>query len=735
MKNWLVFSVGLGLTVTGILLYLFEPGPVQRISLVAYDALMQYVSRPAVDNRVVIVDIDEESLESHGQWPWPRYVLADLTERLLTGGADVVLFDVLFAEDDRTSPQRVIDGLNHHFGTHAALEGVPSEVADYDQIFADTLASGNTVLGCYIFGEKNGTPPPDPYYDARIFPRLQPGNSSFELHSALLKASDITFPIRALHEGAKSVAFINATVDFDNVVRANPLIWSAGKDRYYPSLALEAVRLATGAAQIVVEYDQNGVRRIRLNDLVIDTDAGGRAIINYRTFKDSAAHRSFDYFSAADVLTGVVRRDTFDGKIVFVGSSATGLMDIKATPLARNFAGVETHATLVDNILAGDVLRNPPEMRLATVALNLVIGLFLTWMTTRTRSWICGLCTILLVVGIIGLSITLLRDAHLIFVPATPLITAITIYIVLTTLRYGQEEVKRGRLRSIFGPMVSEEVMKYMEENPDSISLAGQDVEATVFFSDIAGFTPIAEVLSADEVTQLLNEYLSPMNQIILEARGYVDKYQGDSIMAEWGIPYPIADHATKACLAALAQDREIRRLAPELSAKYGHDVNIRMGINSGVVKAGYIGSEKRKQYTVIGDAVNQASRLEALNKVYGTRIIIGEETYSQAHGSVDTRLLDRVIVKGRTQPIKIYELIAEIGSLPPEKVRLAGAYETALQYHWERKWETALNHLAAALEIDPDDGPSAVLKTRIESYRQQELPAEWDGAFVQTAK
>lgn len=555
------------------------------------------------------------------------------------------------------------------------------------------------------------------------------------MNSVLLQASNITLPIPSLHEGATSLAFINATVDFDNVVRANPLIWSAGPDRIYPSLALEAVRLASGVAQIHVSYNQNGVVQIRLNDIVVDTDAVGRAIINYRTPLDPDSARSFTYYSAGDVLGKEVAAEAFENKIVFVGSSATGLLDIKATPLSANFSGVETHATLVDNILAGDVLRNPPGMRTVTVVSTFIIGVFLTLLIQRARSWVCCLSMILIVSGLGVLSLFLFRSHQLVFVPTTQIITVIIIYGVLTTLRYSQEEMKRRRLRNIFGPMVSEEVMKYMEENPDSISLAGQDVEATMFFSDIAGFTPIAETLSADEVSKLLNEYLNPMNRVILDARGYVDKYQGDAIMAVWGIPYSLSEHATQACLAALAQDREIRILALELKQRYGHDVAIRMGINSGIVKAGYIGSEKRKQYTVIGDAVNQASRLEALNKVYGTRIIIGGETYDHARDAIESRLLDRVIVKGKSQSIKIYELLAEKGSLSPERKRVVDAYEAALEAHWNREWEGALLRLAAALELDPSDGPSLMLKSRIESYQRQALPAEWDGAYVQTAK
>jgi len=302
-------------------------------------------------------------------------------------------------------------------------------------------------------------------------------------------------------------------------------------------------------------------------------------------------------------------------------------------------------------------------------------------------------------------------------------------------IKFWQEELQKKRVRDMFGTMVSQDVLHYLENNPESFSLSGQKAEATMFFADVAGFTTISESLEPEKLSELLNQYLSPMTEIIMNHGGYVDKYEGDLIMAEWGVPYAMADHATQACLAAIEQQEKLNELRPILKKEFGHDLYARMGINSGSVTAGNMGSDKRFQYTVMGDAVNQAARFEPTNKDYGTTIIMGETTYLQAKDAIEARLLDLIIVKGKTQPIKIYELLARKGSLSQTKQDVVRFYNQALELHWARRWDDAIESVEKALALDADDGPSSKLKERVAWYKDNPPAESWAGEYVRTTK
>ncbi len=301
-------------------------------------------------------------------------------------------------------------------------------------------------------------------------------------------------------------------------------------------------------------------------------------------------------------------------------------------------------------------------------------------------------------------------------------------------VKYWQEESGRKKVRGMFGTMVSPSVLSYLEQNPGSFSLTGARAEATMFFSDVAGFTTISESLEPAQLAELLNRYLSPMTDIIMARGGYVDKYEGDAIMAEWGVPFPMEDHAAQACYAALEQQEKLTALRDQLKQEFGHELTVRMGINTGTVTAGNMGSESRFQYTVMGDAVNQASRFESANKCYGSLIMIGETTHEAVHELFETRLLDLIIVKGKTKPIRIYELLARTGELNPDKARVVAFYDEALHLHWDRKFNEAVGKLDEALAIMKDE-PSHWLRQRILGYLETPPEEGWNGEFVNPNK
>jgi adenylate cyclase len=735
--------VVVGLLLTFLCLSLFVSGPafIQAVSNYAYDAFIRRVHQSAKSDRVVIVDLDDASLQKYGQWPWPRYRVARLTESILDAGAAVVGFDIVFAERDRTSPVVLEQDLSTNFSVNIKIEGVPAHLTDFDLLFANVLKKGKTILGCSMMPSDKAIDRIDerldPYFRSHINGRTVGRRGDVkDLKEYLMQSQGMAIAIPELNEASKT-AFFNAVPDSDSIVRSNPLVWGYG-DRIYPSLALEAVMLYMDFTRCTISYDEQGLVDIRLKDLVIPTDKLGRMMVNYRTIREDSPvgfSSSFPTYSAGAVLEGKFPPNALKGKIVFVGASAVGLKDIKASPLTQFFSGVEVHATIVDNILANDMLSNPSWMVGVNSLAIVLMGIFLTIFINRGRSWLSFLVSVAMILLAIKMSLILLESFHLVFIPAWVILSIIVIYPVLTMIKFWQEELQKKRVRDMFGTMVSPTVLHYLENHPGSFSLSGQKREASMFFSDVAGFTTISETLQPEQLSHLLNSYLSPMTNIIMERGGYVDKYEGDAIMAEWGVPYPMEDHAAQACLAALEQQEKLAELRPMLKQQYGKEIWVRMGINSGSVTAGNMGSDKRFQYTVMGDAVNQAARLEPVNKDYGTRIIIGETTYEEAKGIVEARLIDKLIVKGKTTPICIYELLARKGQLTPEKRDLMDLYQEGLTLYWERDWEKALACLERALALDPGDGPSAIIRSRIIEFQKTPPPENWTGEYRRMSK
>lgn len=736
MKISPVTVVGLIVTILSLVLFISGPGFVQAITNYAYDAFLRQTCLDPRSGTVVIVDLDDDSLsdEKYGQWPWPRHIVAKLTDKIFEYGASVVAFDIVFPERDRTSPIAIEASLNRHFNIDIKLAGIPDELADFDEIFSDSLKGRKTILGCYM----RYAPSPgevdesiDLGYTDRYFPI---GKGSIGEH--LLRSDKITISIPTLTKSSTSASF-NAFPDDDNIVRSNPLVWGYGS-RIYPALALEALRLHKGITQGTIRYDEQGILHVRLGKYVIPTDSAGRVVINYRRAKKDVRtgfSSSFPSFSAADVLEGKLVPGIFKNQIVFVGTSAVGLRDVKATPVSAQLSGVEVHATIVDNILADDVLKIPLGMVSVQALAIIIVGGFLTWFIGRSRSWLSFLMALAIILMFLKISLMMLDKYQLVFVPIWVIISVLILYPILTTIKYWQEERQKKRVRDMFGTMVSANVLHYLENNPDSFSLSGQRAEATMFFSDVANFTTIAENLEPGRLSDLLNRYLSPMTDIIMERGGYLDKYEGDLIMAEWGVPYPMHDHAVQGCLAAIEQQKTITELRPVLKEQFGHEIHVRMGINSGHVTAGNMGSDRRFQYTVMGDAVNQAARFEPANKSYDTRIIIGSVTYEEAKDAIEARLLDRVVVKGKTKPIEIYELLEKAGDLDADKKKSADLYVDALRYHWDREWQKAIDALDRALGLDPGDGPSARLRERVMSYMATPPRDDWAGEVIRTEK
>lgn len=720
--------MGLLLLLVGVVCYYFEPDAMVQLSRRLFDRFIERQATPVQTDAVVILDIDDASLKEYGQWPWPRYHVAHMMDRLWAAGASVVIFDVIFVEPDRTSPSELYQNWTKEFGDQVAITGLTSNRWDYDAIFAKSLAGGSSVLGCFLFGSDVplATLPAEEtsFYCGSFYEK---GASS---HVWLPQAEGMLAPHASLIQSASGVAFINTLPDCDNIIRSTPLVYAYGPGRIYPSLALEGVRLYAAAKKVGIIYDTagvSGIQHIQIFDGMIPTDASGRLFVNYRSDR-------FVRYSVNDLLAGNIAPEKLHDKIVLIGTSAAGLQDLVSTPFRSEFPGVEVHATVVDNMLAGDILREPRWMFMATVSVMIIGGLILTLLIVRSSALVSFLVMFLADVLVIVGSYWLLQGLHLVVLPVEIVGAWGLVFVGVVGVKYWQEERGRKKVRGMFGTMVSANVLKYLEANPQSFSLSGVRADATMFFSDVAGFTTISEQLEPELLADLLNRYLSPMTDLIMNRGGYVDKYEGDAIMAEWGVPFPLDDHAAQACYAALEQQDKLREVRAALKAEFGHELYVRMGLNTGQVTAGNMGSAQRFQYTVMGDAVNQASRFESGCKLYDVGIMIGESTRRAIGSKFEVRLLDLLVVKGKTLPIKVFELVALAGAVSSEKRKVLSLYEDALRLHWDRNFTRALEKLDEAISLMPDP-PSERLRVRICSYIEYPPPEGWGGEFVNKHK
>jgi adenylate cyclase len=728
MKKRLPHMVGLFLLLAGAVCYLYEPPALENLSRRAFDIFLNAQARPVQSGLVSIIDIDDASMAVYGQWPWPRHRLAALVDRLWTQGVAVVIFDIIFIEPDRTSPVELEKTWKQRWGAAVSVQGIDPEWQDHDQLFAKALRGGDVVLGCFLHGTDHpagkladGDPS---FYRGCFFEKGMPERVW------LPQADHVQAPLTTLAASASGQAFINTLPDRDNIIRTTPLVYAYGPGRLYPSLAMEAVRLYAQTPKAGIIYDNigaDGVQYIQVAGGKIPTDAHGRLTLNYRTTR-------FPSYPVSDLLENRVPPGALQDQIVFIGTSAAGLQDLVSTPRVPEFPGVEVHATAVDNMLAGDILREPRGIVVWILLGMLLGGIAIVLLVTRAPALVSFLIFALAQLLAAGVGYGLLRAKNLVTNPVETMLVWSVVFLGVTAVKYWQEERGRKRMRGMFGTMVSAEVLKYLESNPDSFSLNGQRTDATMFFSDVAGFTTLSEQLEPEQLAELLNRYLSPMTEIIMARGGYVDKYEGDAIMAEWGVPFPLENHAEQACLAALEQQEKLAELRQILKREYGYELHVRMGINSGTVTAGNMGSKNRFSYTVMGDAVNQASRFESGNKPYGTQIMIGETTRQSIGAQFEVRLLDLLVVKGKTRPIRVYELLARAGELPPDKAATVKGYEAALHLHWERRFDAALKKLDEVLQ-NGEDAPSEMLKQRIKMYKEQPPQEGWQGEFVNTDK
>ncbi|MDL2290829.1 adenylate/guanylate cyclase domain-containing protein [Desulfovibrio sp. OttesenSCG-928-F20] len=642
--------------------YVRQPRLLRMLDYKIYDSLLHTRATGEITGVPIIVDLDEASLEKYGQWPWPRFLIAALLGKLAANGVASVGVDILFSEEDRTSPQRLQDDLKRHLGLDVTFNGLPEDLYNYDRLLAKSLTM-SVVLGmyCNFAGDldskseaavdKDGasavaTPSPAPPPVGSVTQKA-PGAADFNRH--IHKSSHGTLPLPIFWNTA-TVGMINMNPDDDGVVRRLPLI-AQYQGKTYATLALRALMAALGQRMVTTRLGPSGIESVRVGQYTIPLSPDGSFSVPFR-----GGAYTFPYYSVKDIMEDKVPIEALKGRIAFLGTSAPGLLDIRISPLARVYPGVEVHATVLDAILAQTYLRIPPWTPGAQALGIVFCGLAATLAFGFARPKIY-----VLVAGVL-MGLTIYASVHffrqgLVISPLYVLLTIGLLGALLLMLRFWQEEKQKNVLRSAFSRYVAPEVVERITRLEGNI-FAGEEVELSIMFTDIRGFTSISEKLSPQQIVQLLNRYFTPMTSLVRGNKGTLDKFIGDALMAFWNAPVPVPGHPALALKTALEMQEKLFEINDELRHDFGVEVNMGVGVHTGKAYVGNMGSEELLNYTLIGDNVNLASRLEGLCPQFGVGIVTSAESREGAGDEFAYQPLDTLRVKGKKQPVSVFHVM-----------------------------------------------------------------------------
>jgi len=728
---------GIVITLLVVLLHQADGGVVRavrdRLDWLVYDLRFNHTlpATPAPHPDVVIVDIDEAALASEGHWPWPRRRLADLVDRLVEAGVVVIGFDVVFAEAETNPAARMLREAAPLIGPRLdeldALLTPLATAVDGDRRFARSIGAAreagiDVVLGYALTHEASRT--------GQVGPPLELVGASTPAQLGLPQMSGHTANLPLLQQAAGYGGFFVSTPDGDGVNRRYPLVL-AYDGAIYPSLALAAARRFLFVEQVALLSAPIGgaeaVEALSLDGALLPTDGGGHALIPYR-----GPPHTFDYVSAGTVLRGEAG-PALEGRIALIGTSAVGLVDIRSTPVSSVFPGVEVHASVLAGIIDGRFPFKPPWADGVDIILILGLGLALALLLPFASVLVYVLASGVAAVAAVWVNLWLWVDQAFVTSLVGPLLVVVAVTSFNLVYSYFTETLQKRQLKSMFGQYVPPELVEEMSRNPEGISDAGERREMTVLFCDIRGFTTISEQLTATELKDLLNRFFTPMTEIIFDHRGTIDKYVGDMIMAFWGAPLEDPDHARNAIDAALSMLTRTVAMQLELRELGYPEIDIGIGLNTGPMNVGNMGSQFRRSYTVLGDPVNLGSRLEGLTKFYGVRLIVGEQTHAGQQEFL-FRQLDRVRVKGKKEPTRIYTPLCRLADATDEVRAELARYGQARRAYIERRWDAAEAGFRA-LQQEHDQVIYRIYLERLARLRAEPPDPDWDGVFVHTSK
>ncbi len=724
-----------------------DPELLRLIRAKTFDTYQNIKPRPFMgqSGQVVVIDLDEGSLDEYGQWPWPRTRWAELVEKLTAMGATAIAFDIVFPEVDTTSIANLADGIDGITEeTRNTLKAIPTN----DDVFAAAIKKSKIVVTGHT---PLSVARSDPGY-TRSSIRGERGSNPrpwLEDHPFILRNVEV-LDRAAAGRGVFSVAEDR----LDGIVRRVSMA-VASPNGIFPSLSLESIRLHLGARTVIVDTDENdGLQRIILQKLrpvreniEIAVDRNARIWVYYTPNREYKAN----YIPAASVLSERVDRSRIEGKIALVGTSSQGLFDVRATPLDPAVPGVEVHANIIENVLNGTQLTRLSTADGFEVLAAIFIGILMIIITpilpARISIWVF--------MGIMASVIWYSWDAYStrleLWDPGFPIMVGILIYGFLTYAAFIQEEAQRKQVRSAFGQYLSPDLVKKLADDPDQLALGGEMREMTFMFCDVRGFTSISELFDAQGLTSLINKFLTPMTNLILSHNGTIDKYMGDCIMAFWNAPLADEDHARDACESALLMIDALEVLNNTLEQEAEEEgrehrpIKIGIGLNTGEACVGNMGSEQRFDYSVLGDSVNLASRLEGQSKAYGVTIVIGDVTAELAPDYAEVEL-DLIMVKGKTEAVRIHALLGDPDvAQNPDFKELKEIHDGIIKTYRSQDWTgTAVIIGEARAKIQTMQGVGlvheldrfyALYEDRMKMYKTEPPPSDWDGVFVATSK
>lgn len=718
------------LLVALLVLRAYDPAAMQLLRVKTFDVYQSLKPRQVDQRPVAIVDLDERSLREVGQWPWPRTVVADLVQRLTALGAVVIGFDIVFAEPDRTSPalmQASMPGLDDD--TRARLLAMPSN----DAVLAAAIAQSRVVVGHSVRADV--LPVADDAPKPSVALIGSDVTSYLEQHTGILRN------LVELDKAAAGRGIFNTTGEVDGLVRRVPMVVAVGGKDLYPSLSVEMLRVATGTQSVAVKArGTEGVEGVVVARNLVRTDDTGRMWV-YFSHMDAEK-----YVPAVEVLNGSVDPARIAGKLVLIGTSAVGLLDIKSSPLDAFLPGVEVHAQILENILTNQQLWRPRDANAVEVVAAVVVGVLMIVLVPLVRARWTVLLGGVAIAGMFGFSWYSFDTALTLYDPVFPALVASLLFVYLTYVGYTTEEAQKRQVRQAFGQYLSPALVERLASDPTQLKLGGEMRDMTLMFCDVRGFTTISELFDAEGLTRLINRFLTPMTDIIMARQGTIDKYMGDCIMAFWNAPLDDADHPRHACDSALAMIASLTALNHSLEQEAKDEgrrhvpLNIGIGLNSGIVCVGNMGSQQRFDYSVLGDNVNLASRLEGQSKTYGVTVVLGEGTAAQVPDYA-TIELDLIKVKGKTEAVRIFALLGDPALAATEDFQaLRAKHDRMLAGYRAQQW-TQARALMAELRQDAAgiglhlDGLYDLYEDRIIAYEAAPPGEAWDGVFVATSK
>jgi len=742
--------IGFAMLAVFLFVYYLNPYPVEFLRNKAFDIYQQVKPRdiPAPGQKpVMIVDIDEESLNQIGQWPWPRNVIAQMVQNLMAMGVAVVGFDMVFAEPDRMNPVDIADSLA---GLDDTLREELRSLRGNDEVFADVIRKSRVVLGHATFWDKKSQAAGGPLKKSVAF--IKKNKAVPDPKVFLPSAPSLVRNIPVLEQAAADSptgghGLFSLVPEKDGIIRSVPSLM-VNEGEIFPALSLEMLRVIAGKKTLLFELDQAGIVQIKVaKGLTIKTDNIGKMWPYY-------SHWDRDkYIPAKDVLAGTIDPSLVAGRLVLVGTSAVGLLDIRTIPTEAIVPGVEVHAQLLETIFFNQYLTRPNYAVGLELIFVFVGGLLMIIVAPWLGAKLAMVAFLIIAASASGTSWYMFAEHRLLLDATYAVASILLLYSTLTFTSYAREEAQKRQTRDAFSKYLSPDMVERVAENPDELKLGGEMRDMTLLFCDVRGFTTISEQFDAVGLTSLINKLLTPLTNEILQRHGTVDKYMGDCIMAFWNAPLDDKDHAYHGCVSALAMMDQMHPLNDRLEKEAEEEgrkhipLKVGLGLNSGPAVVGNMGSDQRFDYSVLGDTVNTASRLEGQSKSYGMNVVIGPATNDAVKDRLATIDLDNIQVKGKTTGTLIYGLMGdEEVKNDPKFVEIQEKVHSAMELYRTQKWDEAEKlfdeikvlgndenkpwHIDANLEMLCD-----VYKERIADYRENPPPADWNGVYVATSK